>query len=263
MTFVLPQTPGEALLMLVPAITLLIGIVHLLMPRTILKLYGLEPKPGKPDAIAEIRASYGGVLIAVGLGALLFQEPLALQPGLNHVLALGWLLAFVGYLFQIIFDGARSRGVVLRFLFAGALGILGSWSSEVVDIYMGIPIYTADMIFMLVALLTTLLGAVAFFVPGVMLKLIRLQPVESNPAAKGEIRGLLAGFFLAIGIIYIAVPSARLFVGLELGAVWMLTSVGRLVSVIFDRASSLYNWLAIIFEFAVGAVLLGFIFGYI
>jgi dipeptide/tripeptide permease len=97
-----------------------------------------------------------------------------------------------------------------------------------------------------VAAITLALGLMAFVMPRIAFALTRLQPRPSAPDAVAEARATLAGPFIALGlgVILLAQP----LITLVLGAAWGLTAIGRLVSMLADRAFSRFNALALLFE---------------
>lgn len=272
MPFSLPNTAGEFIVTVVPLLTVIIGIAFLIIPRRALRAFGLQSKPGIPDAVAEARSSFAAPYLTVGLACLILQHPLALQPSLMLLLALGWSLAAVGRVFQMMFDqGWRRKRVHLRFVVSATFAI-ASWA------YMPNPylrcgpgsfelclatVASVSPIFLFAALLTVALGLLALVFPELGLRILRLQPRANAPFARGEIRGILGGFYIAIGAVFLLLPQPLDFLALVLGVLWLLTGVGRTLSLILDRAWSRYNIMATLFELALGAAILAQMFGYL
>lgn len=263
MVFTFPQTFDQAFIMLVPFLTLLIGLLYLVLPRKILHFCGVEAVEGKPHAIGEGRSSYAGILIACGAGCLFLQEPLALQPGLNLMLAFAWLIAGFGVMIQGLVDDGLDFRVFGRMLAFLVLGSVALQSAELLEINPQMPQSLTEWIFAGVAILTAVLGLISLFMPKLGLRILKLKPQEAFPYAKGETRGILAGFYLSLGATYMLLPQAQLFVGLVLGAAWILTGIGRFISIILDRGATLYNFAGVVFEFSIGGLLLMLIFGII
>ena len=110
-----------------------------------------------------------------------------------------------------------------------------------------------------VAAFTALLGLVAFIAPRVAFNIARIEAKVPDAIAEG--RASFGGVFLALGLgtILLAQP----LVTLVLGGVWALTALGRVVSMIFDRAVSPYNIAATVLELALAAAALAGPLGYI
>ena len=110
-----------------------------------------------------------------------------------------------------------------------------------------------------VAAFTALLGLLAFVAPRIAFQIARIEPRTPDAIAEG--RASFGGVFLALGLgtILLAQP----LVTLVLGGVWAMTALGRIVSMIFDRAVSTYNIGATIFEVLLAATALAGPLGYI
>ena len=263
MVFTFPQTLDQAFVMLVPFLTLIIGALYLIFPRQILHFCGVEAIEGKSFAIGEGRSSYAGILIACGAGCLFLQEPLALQPGLNLMLAFAWLIAGFGIMIQGLVDDGLDLRVFGRMLSALILGSITLQTAELFEINPQMPRFMADWVFSAVALLTAGLGFISLFMPKRALKILKLKPQEIFPYAKGEPRGVLAGFYLSLGGVYLLIPQAQLFLGFVLAGAWLLTGIGRFLSILADRGATLYNFAGVVFEIGIGILLLALLFGVI
>ncbi|WP_102961215.1 DUF4345 family protein [Mangrovicella endophytica] len=100
MEFALPQTTVDLLPFLSACITVLLGLFALLMPRTVLRLLGLNPPAGRLAISTEVRAMLGGFPLGVGLcGVFFFDQPVA-----ELILGAAWLFAAGGRLLSLIFD---------------------------------------------------------------------------------------------------------------------------------------------------------------
>jgi Domain of unknown function (DUF4345) len=110
-----------------------------------------------------------------------------------------------------------------------------------------------------VALFTALLGLLAFVAPKLAFTIARIEAKVPDAIAEG--RASFGGVFLALGLgtILLAQP----LVTLVLGGVWAMTALGRVVSMIFDRAVSPYNITATIFELMLAAAVLAGPLGYV
>lgn len=268
MTFSFPQSAHDFVVLLVPTLTMLLAFAFLIVPGRVLRFMGLEAVPGRPSAIGEGRSIFAGAMLAVGLACLLLQEPLALQPGLNLLLAVGWSIAAFGRVLQMVLDGGLKRKrIQTRFIIALGLAIL-AWS--VTDVpYLACldfsvancttPISARAWFLFAVAALTFAIGIIALFMPLLALKLMRLRVRSSVPFARGEVRGTLAGFYLAIGGIYLLMPFPADFVALVMGAAWFFIGVGRLAAVIFNRGNAEFNLILAIVTGGIGALVIAIV----
>jgi dipeptide/tripeptide permease len=105
-----PQTLGESLGFGVAVLTALLGLLAFVAPRMAFQIARLEAKV--PDAIAEGRASFGGVFLALGLGTILLSQPLV-----TLVLGGVWAMIALGRLVSMVFDGSVSRYNIAGMLF--------------------------------------------------------------------------------------------------------------------------------------------------
>jgi hypothetical protein len=110
-----------------------------------------------------------------------------------------------------------------------------------------------------VAAFTALLGLLAFVAPRLAFNIARIEAKVPDAIAEG--RASFGGVFLALGLgtIILAQP----LVTLVLGGVWAMMALGRIVSMVLDRAVSPYNSAATVFEAALGAAALAGPLGYI
>jgi Domain of unknown function (DUF4345) len=104
------------------AITLALGVLGLVSPTSAAKLVGI--KPDGVLGVSEIRATYGGFFIGLGLGCLWLQAPQAFL-----VAALAWIGAACARLLSVVLDRSLSvknmGGIVLE-AGIGALLLIGS-----------------------------------------------------------------------------------------------------------------------------------------
>jgi hypothetical protein len=103
------------------------------------------------------------------------------------------------------------------------------------------------------AAVAILLGLVRLFVPDLVLRAQRLQPVPEHPEGFAAVRASMAGFYLGLGVSALLLSQPFLYIAL--GFSWAFTAFGRLVSILSDR-NTLLNWLLIIIELALGAAAL-------
>lgn len=263
MVFTFPQTLDQAFVMLVPFLTLVIGVVYLLFPQRVLHFCGVEAVDGKPHAIGEGRSSYAGILIACGAGCLFLQEALALQPGLNLMLAFAWLIAGFGIMIQGLVDDGLDFRVFGRMLFALIMGSIALQTAELLNIKLKYPDIAEEWIICLAAFFTFCLGMMSLFLPRLALKILKLQPQDDFFYAVGEPRGVLSGFYISLGaslLVYDITFIHWIFLSIILALAWLFTGIGRAASIIVDRGANLYNFLGTIFEIAIGSILLIVIF---
>ncbi|WP_206453358.1 AGROH133_08824 family phage infection protein [Aurantimonas marina] len=123
-----------------------------------------------------------------------------------------------------------------------------------------LPQTNADMLPFAVAALTALFGLVALFAPRITLRALRLQTGERHPEAVAEARATIAGFWLGVGVVTLLLYNQP-FVQMTLGAGWLFTSFGRLVSILSDHGSTAYNWLMFFLALALATAALAPVFG--
>lgn len=99
-----PATNGEWLAWGAATVTVLLGLVGLFLPRLLLRFMGLVAA-GDP-ALAEVRASYGGFRLGLGLSCLLLHP----QPLLYLGLGIAWAATLFGRVLSMLSD----RGLTIR-----------------------------------------------------------------------------------------------------------------------------------------------------
>ena len=109
------------------------------------------------------------------------------------------------------------------------------------------------------AVITVLFGLILFFAPGLSLRLLRLQTTPEHPEALAEARATMSGFYLGLGLCCILFAQPMLYIAL--GVSWALTAFGRIVLMMSDRGSTLYNWVSVAVEIVLAALPLAFAFG--
>ena len=105
LSFPWPMSQGEWAAWGSAAVTVLFGLVLFLTPRIGFRIMRLQPRQGKPEAIAEGRATMSGFYLGVGLCCILLAQPL-----LYMALGFGWLFTAFGRLISILSD----RGNTIR-----------------------------------------------------------------------------------------------------------------------------------------------------
>ncbi len=104
------------------------------------------------------------------------------------------------------------------------------------------------------------LGAYALINPAWASKLVRLVPTEGKVEGKSEFRATYGGLFLlchafAAWALATAQPGAELAAA-AIGAGWLGSGIGRLVSFALDKTATPVNWFNVIFEALLGVLLL-------
>lgn len=108
MEFYFPTELGEQLAFSAAVVVAVIGAVLMFAPGMSLRFYGLQPRDGRPEGLAEIR-SLGGFYIGFGLGALLLAQPMVYL-----ALGAGFALALFGRILSMTSDhGATFRNYLL------------------------------------------------------------------------------------------------------------------------------------------------------
>lgn len=121
------------------------------------------------------------------------------------------------------------------------------------------PTMLADQLSFVCAGITVFVGIMLLFLPTVSLRILGLQAGRAE--GLGAARGPMAGFLLGTGLT--AILFAQPFLYLALGVCWLFTAFGRLVSILSDRGGTIYNWLFLIVELALGIVPVAVFFGYV
>lgn len=111
------------------------------------------------------------------------------------------------------------------------------------------------------AAITVLFGLFSLGFARSTLSILRLQTKPEAPEALSESRGTIAGFYLGVGITTLL--FAQPFLMIALGAGWAFTAFGRLVSMVFDRGFTRFNFVSLALEILLAAGPLLYVFGYI
>lgn len=112
-----------------------------------------------------------------------------------------------------------------------------------------------------VAVVTVGFGLLLFLMPRLSFRILRLQPVEGRADAIAEGRATMAGFYLGCGLGCLLLAQPLIYLVLGLG--WAFTALGRLVSIVLDRAGTRFNWLSLLVEVLLAALPLAYAFGMI
>ncbi len=110
------------------------------------------------------------------------------------------------------------------------------------------------------AVVTVAFGIFLLFAPGLAFRLLRLQTTPEHPEAVAEARGTMSGFYLGLGVCCLLLAQPLLY--FALGASWLFSAFGRIVSMMSDRGNTLYNWVSLAIEAVLAALPLGYFFGF-
>jgi hypothetical protein len=102
------------------------------------------------------------------------------------------------------------------------------------------------------SVITLGLGALGLTRPQAVASFTSIQALGLTGVS--EIRATYGGFFLALGAYALYAQAAEVF--LVVGLAWLGAALGRLASVVIDRSRAPKNLAGIVFESAVGALLL-------
>jgi len=105
-------------------ITAVLGLVGLFSPLTAAQLVGIEPDGDR--GISEIRATYGGIFLAIGIFATIAQTN-----DIFRAVGVGWLGAAGARSFSYVHDNSRSTANLGAIVFEAAVGLsmLVPWDS--------------------------------------------------------------------------------------------------------------------------------------
>ena len=98
-SFPWPVSQGEWLAFSSAALTVFFGVVLFLAPGLSLKLLRLQPRPDRPEAIAEGRATMAGFYLGLGACCILLAQPL-----LYTALGFSWLFTAFGRIVSMLSD---------------------------------------------------------------------------------------------------------------------------------------------------------------
>jgi hypothetical protein len=121
------------------------------------------------------------------------------------------------------------------------------------------PVSEGEWLAWSVAAATLLFGLAMLFAPGLSLKLLRLQTTPDHPEAVGEARATMAGFYTGVGLSCILLAQPLLY--LTLGLSWGLTAFGRIISMLSDNGNTITNWIWLVIEIVMAALVLAFALG--
>jgi hypothetical protein len=124
-----------------------------------------------------------------------------------------------------------------------------------------IPTETGEFLAFCAAVVTSLLGLVFLFAPGVAFRALGIDLREGRRGGYAEARSTMGGFHLGLGIA--ALLLAQPMVYLALGAAFALAAFGRILSMLSDSGNTVVNWLYLIVQIVLSALPLAYVFGFI
>ncbi len=124
-----------------------------------------------------------------------------------------------------------------------------------------IPTDTGEFLAFCAAVVTSLLGLVFLFAPGMAFRALGIGIREGRRGGYAEARSTMGGFHLGLGIA--ALLLAQPMVYLALGAAFALAAFGRILSMLSDGGSTVVNWLYLIVQIVLSALPLAYVFGFV
>ena len=124
-----------------------------------------------------------------------------------------------------------------------------------------IPTETGEFLAFCAAVVTSLLGLVFLFAPGIAFRALGIDQREGRRGGYAEARSTMGGFHLGLGLA--ALLLAQPMVYLALGAAFALAAFGRILSMLSDSGNTVVNWLYLIVQIALSALPLAYVFGFV
>lgn len=124
-----------------------------------------------------------------------------------------------------------------------------------------IPTETGEFLAFCAAAVTSLLGLVFLFAPGIAFRALGIDLREGRRGGYAEARSTMGGFPLGLGIA--ALLLAQPMVYLALGASFALAAFGRILSMASDKGNTVVNWLFLCIQIVLSALPLAYVFGLI
>jgi hypothetical protein len=124
-----------------------------------------------------------------------------------------------------------------------------------------IPTETGEFLAFCAAAVTSLLGLVFLFAPGIAFRALGIDLREGRRGGYAEARSTMGGFHLGLGLA--ALLLAQPMVYLALGAAFALAAFGRILSMLSDSGNTVVNWLYLIVQIALSALPLAYVFGFV
>ena len=94
-----PFTQGEWLAWSSAAVTILLGLILLFLPRTALRVLRLQTVPDHPEAASEARATMASFYLGLGISCILLAQPL-----LYMALGFSWTFTVFGRVVSMLSD---------------------------------------------------------------------------------------------------------------------------------------------------------------
>jgi hypothetical protein len=124
-----------------------------------------------------------------------------------------------------------------------------------------IPTETGEFLAFCAAVVTSLLGLVFLFAPGIAFQALGIDLREGRRGGYAEARSTMGGFHLGLGIA--ALLLAQPMVYLALGAAFALAAFGRILSMLSDSGNTVVNWLYLVIQIVLSALPLAYVFGFV
>ena len=124
-----------------------------------------------------------------------------------------------------------------------------------------VPTEMGEFLAFCAAAVTSLIGLVLLFAPGIAFRALGLDLREGRRGGYAEARSTMGGFHLGLGLA--ALLLAQPMVYLALGAAFALAAFGRILSMLSDGGNTLVNWLYVIVQLVLSALPLGYVFGFL
>ena len=124
-----------------------------------------------------------------------------------------------------------------------------------------IPTETGEFLAFCAAVVTSLLGLVFLFAPGIAFRALGIDLREGRRGGYAEARSTMGGFHLGLGLA--ALLLAQPMVYLALGVAFALAAFGRILSMLSDSGNTVVNWLYLVVQIALSALPLAYVFGFV
>lgn len=124
-----------------------------------------------------------------------------------------------------------------------------------------IPTETGEFLAFCAAVVTSLLGLVFLFAPGIAFRALGIDLREGRRGGYAEARSTMGGFHLGLGIA--ALLLAQPMVYLALGGAFALAAFGRILSMLSDSGNTVVNWLYLAAQIVLSALPLAYVFGFV